>query len=308
MRLGLPRYLTAGIVVVGIGPSAVLPQVPSMSDVQVRAVQLTSVDTPDSPLGDGTALVMGGSTIPIPPLQLIPIIGQPLYDLLEPDTQILVNLGYGSITDGWDPGPANDPTTFGLFPTDLNWGDVLTALVNGIPQGIQAAINDLLNPANYQLSSILDNPLLTEILGLTNILGYTDATNISQILNLPALLELARTALNGSVGFPTSDVSLFSSTPTEIINDLSATLSADYATLVPIADTVDTLLTTVPSLITSFATEQLADGNILNAIGDPIAAAIGLVPFALLFGAGVPIAEAVGGTLVNFADLIGLGG
>jgi PE-PPE domain len=533
MRLGLRPYLTAGIVVVCVSPSAVLPQVPSMSKVQSRAVQLTSVDTPDSPLGDDTALVMGGSTIPIPPqgylnavddlflqprdftgtvrgldtpeglyplsgvhsltldtsaaqgdqildsaiegqiagggvdaanpvvvfgwsqsatissqvmtqlagqgvpsdnvhfvliadpsnpdggmlerfdvpidgqdptvpalgitfsgatpsdlyptdiytteydlfadfprypidflsdlnaylgiiehaaypvltpdqvndaillpgsaeltgerltnyymipaetlpllepLQLIPIIGQPLYDLLEPDTQILVNLGYGSITDGWDPGPANDPTTFGLFPTDLNWGDVLTALVNGIPQGIQAAINDLLNPANYQLSSILDNPLLTEILGLTNILGYTDATNISQILNFPALLELARTALNGSVGFPTSDVSLFSSTPTEIINDLSATLSADYATLVPIADTVDTLLTTVPSLMTSFATEQLADGNILNAIGDPIAAAIGLVPFALLFGAGVPIAEAVGGTLVNFADLIGLGG
>jgi hypothetical protein len=34
------------------------------------------------------------------PLLLIPGIGQPLYDLLEPDTQILVNLGYGSITEG----------------------------------------------------------------------------------------------------------------------------------------------------------------------------------------------------------------
>jgi hypothetical protein len=154
----------------------------------------------------------------------------------------------------------------------------------------------------------LDNPLLTEIVDLTNILGFTDATNISQLLNLPALLELARNALNGSVGFPTSDVSLFSSSPTEIVNDLSATLSADYAALVPIADTVDTLLTTVPSLITGFATDQLADGNILNAIGDPIAASIGLVPFAVLFGAAVPIAVDLGGTLVNFADLIGLGG
>jgi hypothetical protein len=61
-------------------------------------------------------------------------------------------------------------------------------------------------------------------------------------------------------------------------------------------------------LITGFATDQLADGNILNAIGDPIAAGIGLVPFALLFGAAVPIAVDLGGTLVNFADLIGLGG
>jgi PE-PPE domain len=248
-------------------------------------------------------------TLPLlAPLQLIPVIGQPLYDLLEPDTQILVNLGYGSITDGWDPGPANVPTTFEAFPTDLNWGEVLTALANGIPQGIEAATNDLLNPANYQLSTILDNPLLTEIVDLTNILGFTDATNISQLLNLPALLELARNALNGAVGFPTSDVSLFSSSPTEIINDLSATLSADYASLLPVADTVNTLLTTVPSLLTGFVTDQLADGDLANAIGDPIAATEGLVPFALLFGAAVPIAVAVGGTLVNLADFIGLGG
>jgi hypothetical protein len=248
-------------------------------------------------------------TLPLlEPLQLLPIIGQPLYDLLEPDTQILVNLGYGSITDGWYPGPADVPTTFGVFPTDLNWGDVLTALVNGIPQGIEAAVKDLLNPANYELSTYLDQPLFTELVTLTNELGFTNATNISQLLNLPDLLELARNGLNGAVGFPTPDVSLFSSTPTEILDDLSATVSADYATLVPIADTVDTILTTVPSLIASFATEQLADGNLLNAIGDPIAAAIGLVPFAVLFGSVVPIAEAVGGTLVNVADLAGLGG
>src|ERR1700744_3195183 len=67
MRLGPRAYLTAGIAVICVGPSAVPPQVLSMSDVQRRAVQLINVDTPDSPLGDGTALVMGGSTIPIPP-------------------------------------------------------------------------------------------------------------------------------------------------------------------------------------------------------------------------------------------------
>ena len=248
-------------------------------------------------------------TLPLlAPLQLIPVIGQPLYDLLEPVMRILVNLGYGSITDGWDPGPADVPTTFGLFPTDLNWGDVFTALANGIPQGIEAATKDLLNPANYQISSILDNPLLSELVNLSEILGFTDATNVSQLLNLPALLELARNALSGAVGFPTSDASLFSSSPTEIINDLSGTLSADYATLLPIAGTVNTLLTTVPSVFASFATEQLADGNLLGAIGDPIAAAMGLVPFALIFGAAVPIAVAAGGTLVNLADFFGLGG
>lgn len=280
---------------------------------------LTPEEINDAILLPGSAALTGegltnyymipAETLPLlEPLQLLPVIGQPLYDLLEPDTRILVNLGYGSITDGWYPGPADVPTTFGVFPTDLNWGDVLTALANGVPQGIEAAIKDLLNPANYQLSTYLDQPLLAELVDLTNILGFTDATNASQLLNLPALLELARNGLNGAVGFPTSDVSLFSSSPTEIINDLSATLSADYASLVPIGDTLDTLLTTVPSLIASFATEQLADGNLVNAIGEPIAATVGLVPFALLFGSAVPIFEATAGTLVNLADLFGLGG
>ncbi|MGH3563526.1 MAG: PE-PPE domain-containing protein [Mycobacterium sp.] len=242
------------------------------------------------------------------PLQLLPVIGQPLYDLLEPDMRILVNLGYGSIDQGWDPGPADVPTTFGLFPDDLNWGDVLTALANGVPQGIEAAIKDLLNPANYDLSSILDNPLLTTLVSLVHTLGFTDATDVSHLLNLPTLLEMARNALSGAVGFPTSDASLFTSSPTEIVNDLTGTLSADYAALLPIADTFNTLLTTVPAVLASFVTEQLADGNLLDAIGDPIAAGLGLIPFAFIYGAGVPIFEALAGTAVNLADLSGLGG
>ncbi|UQX09642.1 hypothetical protein [Candidatus Mycobacterium methanotrophicum] len=51
------------------------------------------------------------------------------------DMTVLVNLGYGGIADGWSQGPAN--------------ADVLTALANGIPQGIHAAVADLENPAKY---------------------------------------------------------------------------------------------------------------------------------------------------------------
>lgn len=59
------------------------------------------------------------------PVKSIPLVGQPLYDLLEPDTKILVYLGYGhvdTISDvtnslgGWDYGPANEATPFGLLP------------------------------------------------------------------------------------------------------------------------------------------------------------------------------------------------
>jgi hypothetical protein len=245
------------------------------------------------------------------PLQFVPFIGQPLYDLLEPDMRILVNLGYGSITDGWDPGPANVPTTFGLFPTDIDPTQLTTALGNGLQQGVTGAFQQLLNPDNYNLSSFLtsieNNPFLAGLVTLTHALGLTDATSVSDLFDLPTLLGLARNALGQLTGFPTSDASLFSSSPTDIINSITGTLSGDYATLLPIADSFNTLLTTVPSVLASFVTEQLADGNVLAAIGDPIAAFVGLVPFLVTFADIAPVAIAAGGTLVNLADLFGLG-
>ena len=90
--------------------------------------------------------VIPNDTLPIlEPLLLIPGIGQPLYDLLEPDTQILVNLGYGSITEGWNQGPANVPTTFGLSP-DINQTQLSDALSNGWQQGVTDALHDLAKP------------------------------------------------------------------------------------------------------------------------------------------------------------------
>jgi PE-PPE domain-containing protein len=83
------------------------------------------------------------------PLLLIPGIGQPLYDLLEPDTRILVNLGYGSITEGWNQGPANVPTTFGLFP-QIDQTQLSDAMSNAWQQGVTAALHDLQHPISYQ--------------------------------------------------------------------------------------------------------------------------------------------------------------
>jgi hypothetical protein len=78
------------------------------------------------------------------------------------------------ITDGWSQGPANVATPFDLFPTDLNWSDVLTTLVNGVPQGVQAAIADLENPDNYQITSLLDNPTLTPLVDAAYTSGLID--------------------------------------------------------------------------------------------------------------------------------------
>ncbi len=111
------------------------------------------------------------------PLLLIPIIGQPLYDLLEPDTKILVNLGYGSIDQGWAPGDADLASASGLFPTDLNLDDVLTALGNGLQQGVSDFIADLGNPDTYQITPLVDNPSLSEIAEAGYLFGFLDTAH-----------------------------------------------------------------------------------------------------------------------------------
>jgi hypothetical protein len=108
------------------------------------------------------------------PLRLIPVIGQPLYDLLEPDMRILVNLGYGSIDHGWSPADADVVHDFGMFPTDLNLGDVLTALANGLQQGISDFVDDLQNPATYQITPLVDNPSLAALIEAGYVDGFLD--------------------------------------------------------------------------------------------------------------------------------------
>jgi hypothetical protein len=147
---------------------------------------------------------------------------------------------------------------------------------------------------------------LEQLVTLVHALDLPDATSVQELLtSLPDLLELGRNGLSENLGFPTSDASLFTSTPTEIINSITGTISGDYATYLPIADTFNTLLTTLPSLLAGFLADN-AD-NPLQGIGEAIAAGTALIPFALTFGAAVPSIVAVGGTLVNLAELFGLG-
>jgi hypothetical protein len=181
-------------------------------------------------------------TLPLlQPLQLIPGIGKPLYDLLEPDLRILVNLGYGNIDHGWDQGPANVPTPFELFPTDLNWGDVFTALANGAQQGVHDFMRDL-------------GSLSTQSTG--------DATT--------------------NVGDMTPD-----SLPsfTDIVNTFSNDLSAAYAALLPVTDIINALTTTLPVYDANLFLQGLTSGNLIEAIGMPIAANFGLDPLAIGFAA-----------------------
>jgi len=142
--------------------------------------------------GDSLAsyYMIPSETLPIlDPLLLMPIIGQPLYDLLEPDTSILVNLGYGSITDGWNQGPADSVSTVNWGLPDMDWNQVFSALDTGAQQGWQAFTADLSNPATYQMGPLVDSPALTQLISAEYGAGLIDTMN-------PNIFE----ALLGAIG------------------------------------------------------------------------------------------------------------
>jgi hypothetical protein len=173
--------------------------------------------------------------------------GKALADLLEPDLRILVNLGYGDIEHGWDQGPANVATPFQLFP-DLNYQDVFTALAAGAKEGWDAFQADLAD------------------LGSSGSSGATDTVG----------------ALLGS-GSDTADPASF----TDIVNAFSGALAHAYAALLPTADIANALITTLPAYEASLFAQELSSGNLLDAIGMPIAAAFALDSVAVGFEARV---------------------
>lgn len=52
------------------------------------------------------------------------------------------------------------------------------------------------------------------------------------------------------------------SPPADIVNDISSTLSADYGSLLPIADTINALDTSLPAFDASSVVDDLEAGNL----------------------------------------------
>jgi PE-PPE domain len=194
------------------------------------------------------------STLPLlDPLQLIPFIGNPLADLLNPDLSVLVNLGYGDVADnysgGWSQGDADVPTTLGFLPSSSVLEQVPQALANGLQQGITDAIKDLTNPSNYE---------------------YSLPTWLDELLQESKIAP--GSTLTGVV--PTTPQELFDTFPLH--------------TGVPLLDVASALLITLPEIDYNVFTSDLAAGNLMDAIGVPIAADLGIIPLALV-GAVIPI-------------------
>lgn len=122
--------------------------------------------------------VIASDTLPLlQPLQLIPVLGQPLYDLMEPTMRILVNLGYGSIDEGWNQGPANVGTAFDLLLPNQNPSELVEALGGAASAGFTQFIADLNNPDTYQMMPEAENPVFASLIASAYGAGLIDTAH-----------------------------------------------------------------------------------------------------------------------------------
>lgn len=230
-----------------------------------------TVELAVSPDYDGHTryFMIPAETLPLlAPLQGLPVLGQPLVDLLQPALRVLVNLGYGNIEHGWDQGPADVPTPFGLFP-DVDPGAVLTALGNGVRDGFSDFLGDL---------SHLSLPEATEPTETTDSMAAPDWSGVG--VALPGL--------------------------TDVANAFAGALAAGYSALLPTADILTAALTSVPMYLVGLAAQELAAGNLLEAVGMPIAATAGLGTMGIGFEA-IILMQALAGITDAFNSLGGIG-
>jgi hypothetical protein len=243
----------AGILYVhGTYPDLTPAQIATAIELPTNAPTLTDyymIPTQDLPLLD--------------PLRSIPVVGTPLADLLQPDLEVLVNLGYGDPEYGWSQGPANVATPFGLFPSLADLEKVPGLLVSGTQQGIHDFVAALSDPSsNSSVASLLSGPSLSNLIAANPLAAL--GSDISAVLSSPSPIDTIIADLQAA--------------NTDIVNTLTSVTSTAYAVLLPTADILNAAVTTIPSDDVNLflgGIQQAVGGNLdglVNAIGYPIAA------------------------------------
>jgi hypothetical protein len=203
------------------------------------------------------------------PLRAIPVIGNPLADLVQPDLRYLVNWGYGNPAFGYSTGPANVPTPFGFLPPLSATTALGHDLISGTQQGISAFVGDL--------SALTPTSLPT--LSLSSL---TNALTAGSLAGAPL-------ALPGPASIPSTITGIISgieSANSNIVGTLTTDFSTAYATLLPTADIATALVVSLPSYDVNLFLNGIAQAvngqpiqGLINAFGDPIAADVGLTTF-----------------------------
>ncbi|BBX75420.1 PE-PPE domain-containing protein [Mycobacterium shinjukuense] len=220
-----------------MGILTVHTQYPDLTPAQIASATLL----PTQGTTSNTYFIIETEHLPLlAPVRAIPVIGPPLAALVEPDLEVIVNLGYGDPNFGYSTSPANVPTPFGLWP-DVPPQVIANALVAGTQQGIQDFAVAL--PAALTTLPTIAAPAMPP---------YVQALAPAPPPSVPA-------------------------TPLNIVNTFAAVISTDYAVLLPTADVTTAFLTTLPAYNLTLFLNQLLQGNLVNAIGFPLAATVGLV-------------------------------
>ncbi|GAB2995595.1 PE family protein [Mycobacterium bourgelatii] len=202
-----------------------------------------ALQLPTSPgyTGNTTYYVIRTENLPLlEPLRAVPVIGNPLANLFQPTAKVLVNLGYGDPNYGFSTSYADVPTPFGFLP-DIPPQVIGDALVAAGQQGVADFTRDMQALA-------------------------------SQPVTLPTF------ALPSQTGFANTAVQL--PTPEKIVNTAASIISTDYGVLLPTADILLSLVTTLPLYNTQLFLTQLAAGNLVNAFAYPLVADLGLASIA----------------------------
>jgi hypothetical protein len=248
-----PRYPLDFLADLNAIGSTVAPMYADLTPAEVE----TAIPLATSGATDTTYYIIPVDNLPLlDPLREIPVVGNPLADLLQPDLTYLVNLGYGDPEYGWSTSAANVPTEFGLFPSLSDFEQLPGLLEQGTQQGITDFIGDFTgtgpNPVSLSLESLLTS------------LDSSSATSSTLSDPLAALSALA------------ADPAELAAAPTDIVNALSSVASTAYGTLLPTVDILDAALTSVPAYDASLFMANLSDP--IDAVGLPIAADIALYP------------------------------
>lgn len=205
------------------------------------------------------------------PLRSIPFVGGPLADLLQPDLTVIVNLGYGDPAYGWSTGYANVPTGFGVLPSLSDFAKVPGLLAAGTQEGITNFVTDIAR-------------------------GFASLGSLT-LPSAPDVIDLIRAGFTPSAGLPSlTDIA---DALTDVVNTLTAVASTDYGVLLPTADIALAAVTTLPAYDVSLFATGLDEGNLLYALGAPIAADVGLGTWGAAFEA-IVLGEAA---VVSLSDL-----
>jgi PE-PPE domain/PE family len=184
------------------------------------------------------------------PVRAIPVIGNPIADLLQPDLTTIVNLGYGNPNFGYSTGPADVQTFFGLFP-HVSQAVIAQDLISGAHQGTAAFVSDIHAETAASVSNV------------SHSLASLTATGGGHV-SVPALTS----ALTASLS-PNSIIGDIQGAVTNFANGISGTAANLYGALLPTADIVNTLITVLPAYDVNLflsGIQQALDGNVLGGL------------------------------------------